>query len=256
MLAYTYKILTGATGSIGAHVLSKLLKKESVSRIYCFVRGSGSLQRVIDSMQSRGVLPKDRNLLSKITAFVGDLQNPEFGASDPSVYAQMLNDVGLIIHVAWPVNFNISLSSFEPHIAGLHNLLQFSLAVHRHEPARLLFCSSISTAFRTKTPASIPEAPIEDFSQASRTGYGQSKLVGEQIVRNAARIGANTDVLRIGQVVGDQQNGIWNDTEFIPSIIRSALALRTLPSMPNEVSLLSFRRGRMKWHYFATPLSL
>lgn len=148
-------------------------------------------------------------------------------------------EVGLIIHIAWPVNFNIHLRSFEPHVRGLYNLLKFSLAVHRPQPARLMFCSSVSVA--QDTPASsaslVPEAPILDFRHASRTGYARSKLVGEHVVWNAVqKAEAQSSVLRIGQVVGDTKEGIWNDKDFVPMIIRSALTMGTLPLL-REVSV-------------------
>ena len=95
----------------------------------------------------------------------------------------------------------------------------------------MLFCSSISTALNTPPSASIPEAPIADFTHASQMGYARSKLLGEHIICNAARAGARSYVLRIGQVVGDTAKGVWNDIDFIPSMVRSALTLKALPTL-------------------------
>ncbi|KAH8650872.1 hypothetical protein BGZ60DRAFT_462084 [Tricladium varicosporioides] len=228
-LANQAAILTGATGSIGAHTLAQVLANPEISKVYCLVRGENPMQRILDSLKERR-LELPASSLAKIVAFVGDLSKPNFDLS-PTIYAQMKKEVSLIVHIAWPVNFNIHLSSFEPHIAGLYNLLQFSLSVKRPQPAQLFFCSSISTAFNAPTPVTIPNAPIEDLTYASTMGYGQSKLVGEHIVRNAARAGAHAYVLRIGQVAGDSINGVWNDKEFIPSMIRSALTLKALPDL-------------------------
>ncbi|KAH6663644.1 hypothetical protein B0J14DRAFT_682919 [Halenospora varia] len=222
-------ILTGATGSIGAHTLAQVLANPEISKVYCLVRGENPMQRILDSLKERH-LELPASSLAKIVAFSGDLSKPSFDLSSPT-YTQMKKEVSLIVHIAWPVNFNIHLSSFEPHIAGLYNLLQFSLSVERPQPAQLFFCSSISTAFNAPTPATVPNAPIEDFGHASTMGYGQSKLVGEHIVRNAARAGAHAYVLRIGQVAGDSINGVWNDKEFIPLMIRSALTLKALPDL-------------------------
>lgn len=38
-------------------------------------------------------------------------------------------------------------------------------------------------------------------------------------------------MLRIGQVVGDTEAGVWNDTEAFPLIIRSAVTMGVLPNM-------------------------
>ena len=160
-----------------------------------------------------------------------DLDQPDFGL-DEFTLTQLRKEVSLIIHSAWPVNFNIPLRSFEPHIAGLHNLLKLSLSVHQPRPAQLLFCSSISAAWNAPlTTRVVPEAAIEDFSYAAGMGYAQSKLVGEHIVRDAAQRGARSYVLRIGQVVGDTVQGIWNEGESIPLMIRSAMEMEMLPDL-------------------------
>ncbi|KAI9745045.1 MAG: hypothetical protein M1818_001323 [Claussenomyces sp. TS43310] len=229
-------ILTGATGSLGAHALLQLVAQGQTEKVYCLVRGENPMQRILDSLKERGLeLPETGK--AKIVPLTGDLSRADFGL-DASVLAQMKSDVSLIIHIAWPVNFNIHLQSFEPHIAGLYNLLQFSLLVHRPQPAQLFFCSSISTALNTPAPASVPDGPIEDLTRATSMGYAQSKLVGEHIVQNAARAGAPSYVLRIGQIVGDAHTGIWNDKEFLPSMIRSALTLKALPDLQESCSWL------------------
>ena len=138
-----------------------------------------------------------------------------------------------IIHSAWAVNFNLGVRSFEEqHIKGVYNLTQLSLSVHTPQPAHIFFCSSIAAALGTPGPATIPEGPIQDLSFTLPQGYGRSKLVGEHILQNATtRAGALTRTLRSGQVVGDSKMGLWNDSEAIPLIIRSALTLKALPAL-------------------------
>ena len=141
---------------------------------------------------------------------------------------------------AWAVNFNLGIRSFEEqHIKGAHNLIQFSLSVLTPAPARLFFCSSVATALGSPRPATIPETPIFDLNAALPQGYARSKLVSEHIIRNAARdAGALTRTLRVGQIVGDGKMGLWNDTEAIPLIIRSALTLKVLPALDETESWL------------------
>ncbi|KAI5860470.1 hypothetical protein GGS23DRAFT_613703 [Durotheca rogersii] len=229
-------LLTGATGSIGAHILAQMLNSSEYSKVYCLVRGSTPMQRILNSLKQRR-LEVSPSGLEKIVAVTADVSKLDFGLGG-SFMEQLRAEVRLIVHIAWPVNFNIHLHSFEPQLAGLYNLLNLSVSVQRPEPARLFFCSSISTATNTTGPAIIPDAAIEDFEQTAGTGYAQSKLVGEHMVRNAARRGARSYVLRIGQIVGDTQNGVWNDNEFIPSMIRSALTLKALPVLESPCSWL------------------
>ncbi|KAM0140952.1 hypothetical protein ACHAO1_002078 [Botrytis cinerea] len=220
-------ILTGATGSLGAHALYQMVNSPKFRKVYCLVRGENPMDRVLKSIKDRGLslTPAAR---AKVVAFTADLALTDLGLGK-SMIEQFKTEVSLIIHLAWSVNFIIGLQSFEPHLAGLKNLLDLSLAVYRSEPARLFYASSISTAENTPAPALIPDAPIEDFNNALNMGYAQSKLVGEYMVLNAARGGARAYALRIGQIVGDRDNGFWNEAEFVPSMIRSALSMKALP---------------------------
>ncbi|KAL8645201.1 MAG: hypothetical protein Q9210_006841, partial [Variospora velana] len=220
-------VLTGATGGLGAHLLSRLCSNDSVAKVYCLLRGPNPLSRLRNSLA-------DRNLnldTSKTTALTTDLSSRALGLNE-ATHAEIRSSVTHIIHAAWPVNFQLPLSSFEPHVQGLHNLLDLSLSTPYTTPAKLLFCSSVSTALGTPLPAMIPEAIIEDLDHALEMGYGQSKLVSEHVVAAAvADAGARACVLRIGQVIGDTKFGMWNDVEAIPSVVRSALTMGVLPEL-------------------------
>lgn len=69
-------------------------------------------------------------------------------------------------------------------------------------------------------------------------GYGQSKLIGEHIVSAAHTAGARAYSLRIGQVSGHSKKGLWNGTEALPLLIRSALTLHALPDLDQTCSWL------------------
>ncbi|KAJ5884394.1 hypothetical protein N7504_011966 [Penicillium tannophilum] len=48
-------ILTGATGSIGAHTLYELLNDDSVSNIFCLTRRKSPFQAVLNSLIKKGL---------------------------------------------------------------------------------------------------------------------------------------------------------------------------------------------------------
>lgn len=229
-------LLTGATGSLGAHLLAQLASSGSIRAVYCFVRASprsgtpqAPEQRIRDSLVKRHLaLPPDA--WQKVHALEADASLPSFGLEAAAV-EQLRRTVTVIFHVAWPVNFNIPLATFEPQLQGLQRLLQLSLAAS----ARLFFASSVSTAFGSPPRTCVPDGPVEDPTHAAPMGYAQSKFVGEHMVLNAARhAGACAYVLRIGQIVGDTVHGVWNDIEFVPALVRSSLSTGLLP-MLNEV---------------------
>jgi thioester reductase-like protein len=206
-----------------------------VSTIYCLTRRASSLDAVINSLAEKD-LNVDPEQMKKIVAFDSRLDKPDFGLTlEDDMIRHMLDSVSLIIHTAWPVNFNLPLTEFEPHIQGLYNLIQFSLSVHRREPAVMMFCSSVSTALGSPSNE-IPEKPIA--LDCALMGYGQSKLVGERIVSSARDSGARAYSLRIGQVSGHSKKGLWNDSEALPLMIRSALTIRALPDLAQACSWL------------------
>ncbi|CAO1598011.1 hypothetical protein XANCAGTX0491_001788 [Xanthoria calcicola] len=227
-------LLTGATGGLGSQLVSRLSFNPSISKIYCLLRGHQPLTRLHSSLQDRKLDLAN----SKITALASDLTLSSLGLDD-ATFSEIKSSITHIIHAAWPVNFQLPLASFEPHIQGLHNLLQLSLASPHTSPARLLFCSSVSTALGAPLRSHIPEAVIDHLDYALDMGYGRSKLVGEHIVAAAVRTaGAQASILRIGQVVGDGKFGMWNDREAFPSIIRSALTMGVLPELPIQCEWL------------------
>jgi thioester reductase-like protein len=145
-----------------------------------------------------------------------------------------------VIHSAWAVNFNLGVRSFEAqHIRGTHNLISLCLASHLPKPARFFFCSSVSSASGTPKPATIAETTINDLRHAQATGYGRSKLISEHITHNAAQAtGMEARVLRIGQLSGDTKSAIWNETEAVALMIRSAITVGALPALSENISWL------------------
>jgi nucleoside-diphosphate-sugar epimerase len=226
-------ILTGTTGSLGAHILAQLLVKEHIKRIYCLVRAStpeAAMDRVLSTLATKQLLPFKN--ISKIVALPSALDRKDLGL-EPTVLAEVRSSLTKVIHSAWAVNFNLRIRSFEQqHIQGVSNLLNLCLSVHGSTPAQFFFCSSISAAAGTPLPATIAEGPIPQLEHAQDMGYARSKLVAERIIQAAAgQTGMVAKVLRVGQIVGDSDAGIWNTTEAIPLMIQSAVTLGALPAL-------------------------
>lgn len=216
-------LLTGATGSLGAHILGSLLKQPNIEKIYCLNRGEDAHERTLQSLKARH-LDTDTN---RIQSFTTDLTKPDFGL-EPGTLAE----VNLVIHNAWSVNFNMGVSSFENHIQGTRNLIDFSFRSN----ARFCFVSSVSAAVRSGS--SISETHLNNLTDAQQMGYARSKLIGERLCQRAHQAGLDARVLRVGQIVGDTQNGQWNPTEGIPLMLRSAVSMGALPTLSDTLNWL------------------
>ncbi len=234
-----YVLLTGATGSLGSYILVQLLQTRSVACIYCPVRASSPKEardRLLSSLSSHRFPDAHQHDLDRIYAIhvksITDLAPPLF--EQEPYYTRLTH----IIHSAWPVNFNLPLSTFEPQISTLHRLLQLSLSTHTPTPAHFIFCSSISAA--SFSPSPVPESPLASLTYAADIGYGRSKLVAEKVIQHAVEsAGAKASILRIGQIVGDTlHRGKWNDSDAIPLMIRSTLAIGMLPALSEQCAWL------------------
>jgi thioester reductase-like protein len=216
-------VLTGVTGSLGAHVLAALLRLPSIEKVYCLNRGADPHPRTLESLKLRGLPAPD----SRVVSLSADLTKAGFGlASD------ILKDANLVIHNAWSVNFNMGVSSFENQIQGERNLMDLAFA----NSARFFLVSSVSAAVRSGSV--VTESHLEHLTDAQEMGYARSKLVGERLCQHAERAGLDARVLRVGQIVGDTQLGQWNATEAIPLMIRSAVTMGALPALDDTLTWL------------------
>lgn len=232
-------LLTGATGSLGAHIVSQLALSPKCKAVYCLVRANSkevAAKRVRQSLQARNLYHTfPATAQRKIVALTADMTDPQLGLSE-ATYMLLVSQVTHVIHCAWSVNFNMTLESFTDCITGTRHLLDFCLKAERPDAAAFGFCSSVSTTARTPGKA-VPEALPELLSYAQNIGYAQSKLVTEHIVRRAAQqTGLTARVLRIGQIIADTRYGIWNASEAIPMIFQTADTIHALPKLDELVS--------------------
>lgn len=143
-----------------------------------------------------------------------------------------------IIHAAWAVNFSMRLRSFvKDHISGLRNLLDLAIQSDQQVPPRFIFCSSTASALGPVTKSPIAECISHDPSTATPLGYSRSKWVAEAICEQAhlhTRMKGRLRVLRIGQLCGDTEHGVWNTTEAWPLMLSTVNATKALPTLEDE----------------------
>ena len=98
-------LLFGSNGALGANSLSTLLSSDSVSHIYC-------LDRAPDSETLQVARNKDFSLSTafpstRVTFLTKDISSPHTSIIPLSHFATIVSTVTLVIHSAWPVNFNL-----------------------------------------------------------------------------------------------------------------------------------------------------
>lgn len=227
-------LLTGSTGMLGSYLLDQMVKDPKVKRVVCLNRAEdGGRKQQENAIKERGLASFE----GKAEFYHIDISRSDFGLPR-EVYQRLLNEADRFIHNAWPVNFNITVETFEPQLRGVRNVADF--ATRADKRVAVVFISSIGTGDRWDSKKGpLPEQRLEDTSLPSG-GYGRSKMVGSLILEDASKVGDfPSATIRIGQIAGpESEAGAWNRHEWLPSIIASSLHLKALPSdlgMMNQV---------------------
>lgn len=221
----TNVLLTGSTGTVGTYLLHALLARNGIGRIFCLNRGEdGGKASQHKSFAAAGL---DNDWDDRVVFIKADLQQSSLGLDGPT-YESLRAQVGIVIHAAWPVNFNFPLAAFRPQLDGLVSLLTFATS----SGARFVFISSVA-AVEGYTRGPPPEEVLNDLDTPAPLGYGRAKFLAERLVDTAARHLGNAmpaTIIRLGQVAGPVEGpGLWNPREWLPSMVLSSLHLGQVP---------------------------
>ena len=75
------------------------------------------------------------------------------------------------------------------------------------------------------------ETSISDATVPAGSGYAESKWIAERILDAASELTPlRPTIVRLGQICGDGK-GVWNQTEWFPSMVKSSETLKCLPDL-------------------------
>ncbi|CAA7262013.1 unnamed protein product [Cyclocybe aegerita] len=229
-LAY---LITGANGMLGCQLLSRFLCHTN-SHVYCIIRGDPlvRLQSAFKRFQQ-----DERHLEDALTdgrlhlMQTGDLCAGQLGLT-PVEYTTLLDHVDRIIHLAWPVNFNLPLKDFLPFLACTRGLVDFCYSAKKL--VRFFFIGSYASTFNYLAER-VPENELPlNVSYSLSQGYAVAKLIAEHSLIKTHRNDPSAfrlSIIRVGQVCGDTVTGFWSQDELMPMVIASLPALRALPAL-------------------------
>ena len=230
-------ILTGSTGGLGSHILHTLMNAP-VAHIYCLNRATDSVSLQEKRNRAYG-LPTHADS-KRVTFLTSDLSKVNLGL-EPSVFNELQSKTTLIIHNAWPVNFNIPLPAFRPQLDGILNLIRF--AADAAASPHLFFISSISSVMSYRSDSlKTSEGIVSDVSAPGPNAYAQSKYISEHILNHAAqRLSISSSIARVGQVAGAvSHKGLWNTSEWFPSLVMSSFHLGAMPDDLGYMSVIDW----------------
>ncbi|KAJ5622177.1 NRPS-like enzyme [Penicillium herquei] len=224
--------ITGTTGELGSYLLHGFLRDPSISRIYCLNRSDDAAERQITSFEKKGLSTTWLTETSRVQFWTCSLEKENLGLSLEN-YAFLKENVDIVIHNAWTVNFNQPVVFFESQIVGVRRLL--TLIGQSSHRAHFHFVSSVSAVLglESAAPDTVITETLHDVTQTLHQGYGESKFVAEHLCgiasqQNSSRI----SIHRVGQLGGPStpEAGIWNTRDWFPALIRSSRTMGKIPS--------------------------
>ncbi|KAI1100056.1 large subunit of L-aminoadipate-semialdehyde dehydrogenase [Jackrogersella minutella] len=240
--------LTGATGFLGSYLVKDILERTSRNvKLIAHVRGvkdsTAALQRLRRSLQGYGLWSDDWQ--ERLGAVVGDLSKPQLGVDD-STWQHLAQEVDVIIHNGANVHW---IRKYQDMMAS--NVLSTINAMKLCNEGKVkVFCFVSSTSVldtdyyinlseeqtRTGQGAVMESDDMNGSRTGLGTGYGQTKWVSEQLVREAGRRGLQGSVIRPGYVLGDSQTGVCNVDDFLIRMLKGCIQLAARPRIINTVN--------------------
>ncbi|MBE0642895.1 MAG: SDR family oxidoreductase [Bacteroidetes bacterium] len=201
--------ITGGTGLVGADIIRRLLRDDSVERVIALVRGSKqtALPRLVDSVQKLESAPLEVRMLEKLTVVCGDVTQAHFGWPQQDWLA-CARRVTHIIHSAADVRFHLPLEDARRvNVGGTRIMLAF--AEQAADAGSLRHFAYISTAYVCGDRGGVILEEGDVCLPRFTNSYEQSKWECEQLVREAfADLPAT--IFRPSIIVGDARTGRTN----------------------------------------------
>lgn len=240
--------LTGATGFLGSYLVRDILDRTAKQmKLIAHVRGAkepaAALERLRRSLQGYGLWREEWS--ERLSAVVGDLSQAQLGL-DEATWNRLAQEVDVVIHngaiVHWVKRYQDMMAS------NVLSTVDAMKLCNEGKPKVFTFVSSTSVLDTdhyiklSDEQVSTGQGSVmeEDDMNGSRTGlstgYGQTKWVSEQLVREAGRRGLLGSVVRPGYVLGDSATGVCNVDDFLIRMLKGCIQLSARPYIVNTVN--------------------
>ncbi|KAI4716400.1 hypothetical protein E4T48_07381 [Aureobasidium sp. EXF-10727] len=233
-------LVTGATGSLGSHVVADLAHRADVGLVICLNRVSNmeATTRQHESFTARGI-SMSTTAMDKLKVIATDTSKSRLGLSQ-DVYEFLVQKVTHLVHSAWPMSLTRQLRGYELQFKVFRNLIDLATDAANYRPPSMRigfqFISSIAVVGvypNWAGHALVPEKPTV-IETVPRGGYAEAKvscetMLSRTLYQHPERFSAMA--VRIAQISGSATSGCWNPTEYIPILSKSSQVLRTLPDL-------------------------
>eukprot|EP01132_Coremiostelium_polycephalum_P008528 gene8528-10483_t len=234
--------ITGSTGYLGSFILGTLLNQieldsrlNTIDKVYVLLRGDfKSTTKARDHLKSillkMEINLENPNLIyEKVEPLFGDLSKPNFGLVDTE-FEMLSNSVDIIIHNGAIVNMALPYPNLKStNVSSTKDIIKLS----RNGKPKLLVYISTMGIFTNEfyTESTIPTLENMDYM----SGYSQSKLVSDVLVRKAAkRYGIPTIICRPATIYCHSETGVDNKYDFYSLITKTIIERGLYPDTSQD----------------------
>jgi thioester reductase-like protein len=229
-------LLSGASGFLGAFLLSELLEQTKAD-IYCLVRAAdvaSGRQKIHKNLNSYNLWKEQHS--SRIIPVVGDLSQPLLGLSTEQ-FERLAHQIDVIYHNAAVLNFVYPYSALkQTNVLGTQEVLRLACQ-SKVKPFHYVSTDAVfdsSAYYGKEVKESEPILHIEGID----LGYTQTKWVSEKLVTIARDRGLPVAIYRPPLIAGDSQAGIWNTDDFTCRFIKGCIQMGSMPDMNCGITLV------------------
>lgn len=219
-------LITGASGYLGAHCLSALLKN-SDAKLYCLLRAADEekgYQRLVNAFKRYGL---DADLLNaRVSIVLGNLEESNLGLKAKH-YQYLSQTADAILHAGALVNLFYPYQKMRHSVVlGTYEILKLAL---NKKNKHLLYVSS--DAVFANVPCTYSEKFLHKKSvNKLNYGYAKAKFIAEALIKKASQTkGFTYDVLRLGNLSPALEQGIINSEDSNTLLLKAIDKLHLIP---------------------------
>lgn len=237
-------LLTGATGFLGAFLLSSIMQCTS-AHVICLVRftdpteqkAPAGMARIRKNLLDLGLWQD--SILERMEVLPGDLARKRLGLSG-EVFDELASRIDVIIHAAATVNLVYPYAALRaPNVGGTREILRLAckagVALHHVSTNGVLPPSpSPNGSQEHDAREAWPETAmigIDAVPQQLLDGYSQTKWVAEQLVLEAGKRGLPVRIYRPGTISGHSVLGSSNAWDLLMALVVESLHLGKSPAV-------------------------
>lgn len=205
-------LLSGATGFLGAHILSEILQ-QTKAHVWCMVRAESeeaAMERVEENLQKYDLWQED--FTRRLTPVLSDISKPNLGIQLDQ-YNRLASIIDTVFMNAAHMDFNTNYHTHRPsNVEGTKEFIDFTTTSKKKfifsvsSLAVFLFPSEREAECQAGQVEYTEDSPLDDPSKISG-GYAQSKWVADKLVAKALKHTAGGAIFRPARIAGQSTSG-------------------------------------------------